>query len=295
MPKSKTIFITGAGSGMGFHTAKALALRGHTVLAAVRNTTGHRHNIDELNDSCKQMNPAGSVHFVATDLSDLQMVALTVERILPKFPIIDTLICNAGIMNVPWNITSDGYELQFQTNFLAHFYLTYLLQNSLTSSDDPRVINICSASAEKGNICDISKLKKIGRIDKKNYDGMQSYRESKLAQLATVYGFMQVPEWKGISFSIVHPGVVNTPLFYRNYGSWYEAIMKPVVWAGYASGKFKTPAKGAKTAIWLAEAETAKTGYWENNRPRIPNPIVENQDYCREIIEHYKHDLRINE
>lgn len=293
MPKSKTILITGAGSGMGYHTAKTLAMQGHTVLAAVRNTTRHRHNIDELNDSCRQINPAGSVNFVATDLADLQMVSLSVERILAKFPVIDTLICNAGIMNVPWLHTTDGYELQFQTNFLSHFYLTFLLKKSLQLSEDPRVINICSASAEKGEINHAAALEEMSRIDKKKYNGMQSYRESKLAQLAAVYGFMQLPEWEGISFSAVHPGIVNTPLFYRNYGSWYESVMKPFVWAGFIFGVFKTPEKGAQTSIWLAETESAKTGYWENKRTRMPNPITENINYCNEVIEHYKNELGI--
>lgn len=144
----------------------------------------------------------------------------------------------------------DGYEQQFQTNFLSHFYLTQLLIDTILKSENPKIINLCSASAEKGVLNSIDELEKISTVSEQEYDAMQSYREAKLAQQISVMHFARMPEYKKIKFSAIHPGIVNTNLFYRNSGMLYKIAMLPFVYLGYAFGFFKTPKQGAKTSIF---------------------------------------------
>lgn len=293
MTQTKTVLITGASTGMGYYTAKTLALQGNEVIAAVRNISENRNKIDSLNENCKKVNPQSSITFMGIDLADIESVFHSVERIQKHFEKIDTLICNAGVMNPPWTLTDDKFELQFQTNFLSHFQLTLLLHKQLLLSSDPRVINICSASAENGKIDNVNELERISHIDQKSYNARNSYRESKLAQLISVFAFNLHPDWQKVKFSAVHPGIVNSPLLYRNHGVWFEVLSLPVVWAGYATGKLKSISKGAQTAIWLATKETAEIGYWHDKKRRNPNPIAENESYGKAIIDHYKKVLGI--
>ena len=71
----------------------------------------------------------------------------------------------------------------------------------------------------------IDELEKISTVSEQEYDAMQSYREAKLAQQISVMHFARMPEYKKIKFSAIHPGIVNTNLFYRNSGMLYKIAM----------------------------------------------------------------------
>lgn len=282
----RTIVITVANSGIGYETAKYLALKGYNIIAASRKKDETLQVIDNLNLQCKKANSKGSVKFYHLDLNDLKSVKSFAEQVITDYPIIDTLICNAGIMNSPYKKTADGYEQQFQTNFLSHFYLTHLLIDTIKKSDNPKIINICSASAEKGTINMIDELEKISKISEQEYNAMKSYREAKLAQQISVMQFARMPEYKKIKFSVIHPGIVNTNLFYRNSGTLYKIAMLPFVYLGYAFGFFKTPKQGAKTTIFLSETDDYESGfYWNNTKQLTPNPISNDKNYSKQLYE----------
>lgn len=281
----KTILITGANSGIGYETAKYLALKGNVIIAASRQNDETLHKINSLNELCLSKKTKGEIFFYHLDLMSLKSVKEFAEKVKTDFPIIDILICNAGIMNSPYKLSADGFESQFQTNFLSHYYLTKLLFDNINKSDNPKVINVCSASAEKGLIDSVNKLEKISKISKDEYDAMTSYRESKLAQQASVMELSRLNEFRKIKFSLIHPGIVNTNLFYRNSGKFYKIAMLPFVYLGYALGFFKTPQKGAETTLFLAENDNYESGYYWHKKKKIdPNPISKNRNYCIELI-----------
>jgi NAD(P)-dependent dehydrogenase (short-subunit alcohol dehydrogenase family) len=287
----RTIIITGANSGIGYETAKYLALKGNRIIAASRRKNETIKIIDNLNLQCSQSNSKGSVKFYHLDLNDLSSVNLFAKQIIAEYPTIDTLICNAGIMNSPFKTTVDGYEQQFQTNFLSHFYLTCLLTDTIIKSENPKIIHVCSASAEKGIINTINELEKISKVSEQEYDAMKSYREAKLAQQVSVMHFARIQKYKKIKFSVIHPGIVNTNLFYRNSGILYKVAMLPFVYLGYAFGFFKTPKQGAKTTIYLSENDDYESGfYWNNTKKLTPNPISNDEKYANQL-----YDWTINE
>lgn len=280
----KTIVITGANSGIGYETAKHLALAGNTVIAASRRKESTLRAVDGLNMLCADRGSKGTVMFYDLDLTSLKSVADFAARVMENHSAIDILICNAGIMNTPYRITVDGYESQFQTNFLSHFYLTRLLMDTILKSDSPKVINVCSASAEKGTVASVGELEAVSRVEESDYDAMTSYRESKLAQQVSVMHMSRQERYSKIKFSLIHPGIVNTNLFYRNSGAWYRIVMVPFVYLGYLFGFFQTPAKGARTSIFLAELDDYETGrYWHHRKQLTPNPISQDPDYQEEL------------
>lgn len=288
----KTIVITGANSGIGYETAKHLALQGNIVIAASRKKDKTLKIIDSINKLCSEGNTNGKVVFYDMDLMNLKSVEACTEKINADFPVIDILICNAGVMNAPYKISVDGYETHFQTNYLSHFLITSKLIDKLLMSENPKVINVCSASAEKGSIDSINNLEKMSTVSENNYTAITSYRESKLAQQTSVIALNDIEEYKKIKFSLIHPGIVNTNLFYRNSGPVYKAIMTPFAYLGYMFGFFKTPKQGAETTVFLVENDDYGSGYyWHKRKKMVPNPIAQNKVYGKELYAWTRHKL----
>lgn len=99
---------------------------------------------------------AGSAEALPLDLNSLSSVRQFAETILNKNIPIHRLINNAGVMFAPFQLTTDGYECQFQTNYLSHFLLTTLLQPALNLGGKPsspsRVINVSSVAQYGGHV-----------------------------------------------------------------------------------------------------------------------------------------------
>ena len=280
----KTIIVTGANSGIGYETAQALALNGNTIIAASRDREETREKIEGLNRICDEAVSRGKVVFYDVDLANLKSVREFIAEVTTDYPVIDTLICNAGVMNAPYRLTVDGFETQFQVNFLSHFMISHGVIENLQKSENPKLINVCSASAEKGQIDSLEELRRISTISEDEYDAMTSYRESKLAQQVSVTEFARQGRYQKIKFSLVHPGIVNTNLFYRNSSNLYKLVMLPFVYLGYLFGFFQTPKQGAATTLFLSETDDYESGsYWSKQKELTPNPITKNLEYSREL------------
>jgi dehydrogenase/reductase SDR family member 12 len=111
---------------------------------------------------------------------------------------------------------------------------------------------------------------------------MRSYRESKLAQVLFTAEAQRRLGTDGVVASAAHPGVVNTGLFYRNGPAWLQRVAQPFAWLGYVTGRLRTPAQGAATAIDLALRGTTVPGgrYWADRQPRAPNPHTHDERLC---------------
>jgi len=116
----KIAIVTGANSGIGFETAKALATKGAEVVLACR-------NLDKADLAAKEicsMVRKAKLEIIRLDLADLASVRKFAETFKDKYQTLDLLINNAGIMIPPFTKTADGFEVQFGANHLGHFALT---------------------------------------------------------------------------------------------------------------------------------------------------------------------------
>jgi NAD(P)-dependent dehydrogenase (short-subunit alcohol dehydrogenase family) len=174
-------------------------------------------------------------------------------------------------------LTHDGFESQFQANYLDHFYLFQLLLELILKSAPRKVISISSSSSEKGTCDLITQNETVARVTAAAYDAMKSYRESKLARVLFTVEAARRCATEGVWSYAVNPGVVNTDLFYRNNSDFYKRIMQPLARLGYRTGRIKTPAQGADTAIYLATTDVPENGaYWADKQLRPMNPIAQN-------------------
>lgn len=201
----KTAIVTGANSGIGFETARALAGAEAEVILAVRDEKKGREALNRIQASI----PSAKIQMELLDLASLESVVEFSKRIANRNQPIDILINNAGIMAVPTrHTTKDGFELQFATNFLGHFALTGRLLPLLLRSNSPRVVSLSSSMNRRGKI-DFEDLQSETR-----YDSMKAYRQSKLATLTFAIELNRLSQknsW-GIRSNSAHPGFTRTNL-----------------------------------------------------------------------------------
>ncbi len=125
----KTVIVTGSNTGIGKETARVLAGMNATVILACRDAIKTNLVMEELKENTKNKN----IEFVKLDLSDLKSVKEFSDEFHKKYEKLDILVNNAGVMGIPERkLTKDGFEMQFGTNVIGHFYLTQLLTDLLT-------------------------------------------------------------------------------------------------------------------------------------------------------------------
>ena len=169
----KTVIITGSNSGIGLETARYLAIRGASVILAVRNSIKGAEAMDEITSS----HPGCEVEVAHLDLADLSSIKEFARWFKGTGRILDVLINNAGVMGIPRTTTVDGFELQFGTNHLGHFALTGELIETLLENNGSRIVNVASNAHRQGvlNFYDLQSVRKYGK--------MRAYAQSKLANL----------------------------------------------------------------------------------------------------------------
>jgi NAD(P)-dependent dehydrogenase (short-subunit alcohol dehydrogenase family) len=200
----KVAIVTGANRGIGFALAQALSLKRATVILACRNK-------DKGEDAAKRIQaeqPDAKDDFIRLDLSDLTTVKTFTEEFKGRYDRLDMLINNAGIMQVPYGKTAEGFELQFCTNHLGHFLLTGFLLDSLMHTPMSRVITMSSGGHRFGKI-DFDNLNA-----EKGYDRGKAYGQSKLANLLFTYELQRKFEDHHVNAiaCAAHPGWTATDL-----------------------------------------------------------------------------------
>ena len=162
----KEIIVTGAASGIGVETARALAKAGARVVIAARDLK--RSN--EVKDDIIKTTGNKNIEVEELELGSLKSVQKFVERYLAKKRPLHILINNAGVMDTPQGTTEDGFELQFGINHVGHFALTVGLLPVLKEAKNARVINLSSLGHSSSDIV-------YDDINFKNrpYEGFQAY------------------------------------------------------------------------------------------------------------------------
>jgi len=167
----RVALVTGVTGGIGFHTALELARNDAQVVLAGRNLTA----VYQVADAIRTEVRGASVEPVRMDLADLGSIQEAAQQILHRWPLIDLLVNNAGVMATPFRRTSDGFELQMGTNHLGHFALTGRLLPALHSA---RVVTVSSFMHHH-----VNSLSDFEWRSGHRYRKWTAYSESKLANL----------------------------------------------------------------------------------------------------------------
>ena len=236
----KTALVTGGTSGIGTETARALAAAGARVVITARDKAKAEDALDRLN----QVAPDADFDYALVDLGSLDSVRQASEDILERFPVINIMINNAGVMATPFGRTVDGFETQFGTNHLGHFVLTNLLVPALLAGAPSRVISLSSASHQRGDVQweDIN-------FEKQPYDPVRSYAQSKTANVLFAVELDRRLGPRDVHAYAVHPGVIPTNL--RRYLP-EEMLEMLKAHAATNPGAEMTVEQGAASTVWAA-------------------------------------------
>ena len=253
-----TAVVTGASSGIGLETARALAAHGASVTLACRNVAKGeraaevirrgRRGVDDLS-SAKRDVPRVGVRVAELDLASLASVRRFAEAWQGP---LNLLVNNAGVMAPrTWVATEDGFELQFGTNHLGHFALTGLLLTALKAGSKPRVVTVSSIAHDRGR-ADL-----LDANPASTYQPTRAYGNSKLANLlfgaelqrrATAHG-------SALTSTMSHPGVSATSLATNPEGMGANPIVRVAApWVMRCI--LQSAAAGANPSLYAATAAT---------------------------------------
>lgn len=234
----RTFVVTGANGGLGEETTKVLAAKGATVVMACRNVAKAQTIADRID---------GDVRVSALDLADLS----SVREFADQCENFDVLINNAGIMNVPFARTKDGFEMQFGVDHLGHFALTGLLLDRISD----RVVTLASIAHKQTPKLWIDDL----NYENRRYLRSLAYAQAKLSNLMFARELQRRLQEAGSSKRsyAVHPGVSSTDLFAKTETP-LDLVMKPAVrLVGHP------PAKACHSTLFAATMPDADPNiYW---------------------------------
>ncbi|CAH9090070.1 unnamed protein product [Cuscuta epithymum] len=240
-----TAIITGGASGIGLEVARVLALRKAHVVIAARNMDAAR----EAKELIQKASSTASVDILKLDLSSLKSVKAFADDFKALGLPLNILINNAGVMFSPFQLSEDGYEMQFATNHLGHFYLTNLLLEKMKET--------AQATGVQGRIVNLSSVAHLYTykegiwFDKINdescYHEKMAYGQSKLASILHANELSRRLQKEGANITVnsVHPGLIMTNLM--RHSVLFTRVMKLFTWM-----LWKNVHQGAATTCYVA-------------------------------------------
>jgi len=265
----KVIIVTGANTGVGFETAKALLAHNARVYVAARNREKTEAAIEQLKNLT-----GGQAIFLKLDLANLKAVKIAAAEFLSKEKELHVLFNNGGVMAPPIDqVTAEGYDLQFGTNVLGHFYLTMLLLPALLAAakSSPelggRVVNTSSvghhfAGLDFNTFKDSPARKKIGT--------QLLYCQSKYGNVVFATELARRYGDQGIVSTSLHPGSLNSDL-HRHGGRIQRYLIQFILYDS---------SHGALTQLWAGTSAEGKemNGKYLIPWARIGSPREDTQD-----------------
>jgi NAD(P)-dependent dehydrogenase (short-subunit alcohol dehydrogenase family) len=262
----KVYLVTGGNTGVGFHTVDELAKHGARVYLGARSPGKAEAAINQI----RAETPAADVRFLHMDLMDLQSVVAAAKQFRHTEQKLHGLVNNAGIMATPFALSGDGFEAQWQTNYLAHWLLTWHLLDTLTKTlqeeeeesgsaalGSVRVVNVTSDGhgfAPKAGIDFVDINQEKGGL-------WSRYGQSKLAnilhakQLNKLFGPDGTETAKsGIWAAAVHPGHLDTNLNRQTaFPKFVSTVLKVL-------GAYSHAREGAYNSVFAVASPDFKAG-----------------------------------
>lgn len=268
----RTFVVTGANTGIGKETARALASRGGHVVLACRSEDKTRPVIDEL----RQAAPGARLDFVALDLADLGSVRACAEELLRRDHAVHVLLNNAGLAGVRGQ-TKDGFELTFGTNHLGHYLLTRLLLDRIRASAAPgraaRIVNVSSHSHYGAKRIDWDALQQPTRT----VTGVHEYDVSKLANVLFTRELARRLPVDQVTTYALHPGVIASDIWQRRLPRFMSAIPRLFM---------RSTRDGARTSLYCATspAVAGHSGrYYADEKEKRPSAAALDDELAREL------------
>ena len=262
----KVAIVTGAATGIGVETARALAEAGAEVIIAARKPELGEEVANQINEEVGMKR----VSFGMLDLSSLEAVRHFAHRWGDRR--LNLLINNAGVMACPLSRTVDGLEMQIGTNHFGHFLLSVLLAPNLVdgaehSGHRSRLVSLSSIGHRRSpvNFEDPNYLTRP-------YDKWEAYGQAKTANSLFAVGFDKRFRDKGVNANAVMPGGIMTPL-QRHLPIEEQKALGWIDEAGKPRDGFKTTEQGAATSVWAAvgdELEGVGGLYLEDCNQAVP-------------------------
>lgn len=272
--KNKLVVITGATSGIGYHTARKYASKGANLLCINRNETKSEALRTELESEY-----GVKCDYKIADLSSLKDIHRVTEE-LSKLDIpIDIMIHNAGIYLTKRELTGDGLEKVFVIQYLASFILNFGLMDKLRSQEKARIIMVNSEGhrfAAWG-----LKLDDLN-WERHSYSGLKSYGSAKLAQLLSMIVFEEHFRNTGVTINAMHPGAVKTETGQEN-GPVYRWFKR-----NFIDKTLKSPEISAEALYYLGVSEKVAgvSGKFFNlTSQEVPAPPALDREVAYELWE----------
>jgi NAD(P)-dependent dehydrogenase (short-subunit alcohol dehydrogenase family) len=235
--KGKTCMVTGATSGIGLVTARALAEQGATVIAVGRNPDKGAAIVADI----RQETGNSEVEFMLADLSVQTAVRHLAQEFTAHYPRLDVLVNNAGAFFFKRQLSADGIEMTLALNYVSVFLLTHLLLQALQASDAARIVNV-SSDAHRSARMSLEDLQ-----GQRRHSGFGAYARAKLAVVLFTYELARRLQGTRVTANALHPGFVATNIYASSGG--FAKLLAPLF-----ARMALSPEEGAQTSIYLASS-----------------------------------------
>lgn len=237
MLQNKTAIVTGANSGMGMATVRALSDMGAKVIMLCRSEKRGTEALEKLLSEKYR-----DLELILCDLGNYDSIRAFANIVRRGYDHIDILVNNAGFISLDRQETGEGLERQFGINHIGHFLLTMSLLDLI--GEGGRIVNVASGAHKAGKIHfdDINLTK--------GFNVIKAYSQSKLANVLFTRELARRVKDRGITVNCCHPGAVATNIGIdrdTGFGKTVTRLLKPF---------FQTPEQGARTAIFLASDDS---------------------------------------
>ncbi|MBY3619651.1 SDR family oxidoreductase [Acinetobacter sp. CUI P1] len=268
--RGKIALVTGANSGMGLATTVELARKGAKVIMVCRN----RQRGEEALAAAKQKSHSEDIELMLCDLASLESIRSFAEEFTRKYPILDILINNAGVVTIKRQLTKDGFEMDLGVNHLGHFLLTNLLLEPLKAAEQGRIVVVASGAYK------IGALHYEDPTLARRFNPAKAYARSKLANILFTKELAARLQGTRVTVNCVHPGAVGTNIGVNRETGFGKSILKLL------SYFFLTPEQGADTAIYLAmepELREVTGQYYYRRKNQELTPRAKNKQEAKRL------------